>query len=165
MKFVIVILFVTFSIQPLPSKNLSAHVHGKVRLDLATEGRQLLVLLKSPSESFLGFEYKAKSENEKKLVLKVKKEWNESLLSYFGSNSLKDCKITSSQWQQRFEGESHSNIEAEAYINCEHRLAGRTLKVELKEKHKDIKVIHLQLLKEDGTVLNKEISDGFKIKR
>ena len=51
-------------------KNLSAHVHGSVHLDIATDKNQLLVMLKSPSESFLGFEYKAKSKKEKALVKK-----------------------------------------------------------------------------------------------
>jgi hypothetical protein len=45
----------------LYARDLSAHVHGDVFLDIATDKNQLLILLKTPSESFLGFEYKAKT--------------------------------------------------------------------------------------------------------
>jgi len=48
------------------SKNLGAHVHGHVSIDMAVDKNELLVMLNSPADNFLGFEYKAKSEKEKK---------------------------------------------------------------------------------------------------
>ena len=77
------ILFI-FSISNIYAKGLGAHVHGSVRLDIAVEKNQLLVLLNTPAESFLGFEYKAKTKKEKDLVKKVKNEWEKNLLSYLG---------------------------------------------------------------------------------
>ena len=47
------------------AKSLGAHVHGDVYLDVATDKNQLLVMLRTPSDSFLGFEYQASTNKEK----------------------------------------------------------------------------------------------------
>ena len=98
------------------AKSLGPHVHGSVHLDMATDKKQLLVMLKSPAESFLDFEYRPKTRKEKKLQEKVKSQWNQKLLNYLGPQTLKDCKITKSNWKQEFNGQTHSSIIAESYI-------------------------------------------------
>lgn len=137
------------------SKSLGAHVHGLVNLDVAIDKHQMLVMLKTPSESFLGFEYKAKTTKEKALVEQVKRDWNKNLLHYLGKTSLKDCKISSSDWTQKFNGKFHSNIIAESYIDCVKPLKDRSISISFKSKYKSIQSIDLQLLREDGSVINK----------
>jgi hypothetical protein len=137
------------------AKSLGAHVHGLVNLDIAIDNKQMLVMLKTPSESFLGFEYKAKTAKERLLVEQVKTDWNKNILHYLGKNNLKDCKVASSEWRQEFNGKYHSNIVAEAYIDCIKPLKKRPLSISFKQSYKNVLSIDLQLLREDGSVVNK----------
>jgi hypothetical protein len=165
MKKIAIVFLIFFSPKlTLAKKNLSAHVHGVVSLDVASDKKQLLVMLNTPSESFLGFEYKARTKAEKDVVLQVKNEWIMGLISYLGTDVLKDCKVSKSKWEQHFESKVHSRIEAEAYIDCNNILAGRTLSITFSSKHKSINVIHLQLLRENGTVLSKKFNKDFEVK-
>ncbi len=152
------IFLLAAAIMPYSSlaKNLEAHVHGSVNLDIATEKTQILVMLKSPAESFIGFEYKAKTNKEINLVKKVKNQWNNGLLKLLGNNAIKNCKITKSSWYQKFDSKNHSTIFAESYIKCNKLVKGKKLKISLKKIYKNIKQIHLQLIREDGTVINKK---------
>lgn len=158
------ILSLLFTSQ-LYAKNLEAHVHGSVHLDIASEKNELLIMLKSPSESFLGFEHKAKTKEEISKLNSVKTQWSKELINFIGPNVLKDCKISKSNWVQKFSGKNHSSIEAESYISCSKPLRGRTLEVSLKKQFKNIQKIHLQLIRDDGSVVsNKQTKETFKIK-
>ena len=140
------------------AKNLNAHVHGVVNLDVAYEKNELLIMLQSPSESFLGFEYKPKTNDELKKLNSIKNTWNTKVLSLLGKDVLKDCKISKSTLEQKFSGENHSTIFAESYINCKKPLAGRNLEVRLKESYNKIQSVKLQLIRNDGTVVSEEYS-------
>jgi hypothetical protein len=165
MKKIFIFFILVFSPKVIfAKKSLSAHVHGRVYLDIASDKKELLVILKSSSESLLGFEYNARSQREKAILEKVKKEWSQNLLLYLGANELSDCKISNSKWKQHFESKVHSNIEAEAYIDCNNILAGRTLQIAFLSKYKKINVLYLQLLREDGSILSKKFKNDFKIK-
>lgn len=165
MKYIFKILL-TISILTCSSraKNLGSHVHGSVHFDIATDKNQILVMLKSPAESFLGFEYRAKTKDEKMFVSKVKKDWKENLMTYLGKKNLSDCKISKSSWKQTFQGKLHSSISAESYIDCKNPVKGRVLNVSFNSSYPNIRSIHLQLLREDGSVLKKEYQKDFKIK-
>jgi len=139
---------------------LDAHVHGSVNLDIATDGNELLIMLKTPAESFLGFEYKAKSKSEMALVKKVKNQWKTGLIELIGGKALKDCKITKSSWEQVFNGKNHSSIVAESYIKCQKSVSNRTLQVSLKKEYSHIRKINIQLIRENGSVLNKKFSQA-----
>ena len=161
----ILILLVALPLNNLWAKNLQPHVHGSVHLDIAADKNQLLVMLKSPSESFLGFEYPAKTDSEKALVKKVKHQWENKILELLGVQALRDCKITKASWKQEFSGKSHSSIMADSYIRCENSLAKRSLQISFKKTFKRIKTINVQLIREDGSVLNKEYAkETFLIK-
>ena len=161
-KFLILQLLLSLN---LWAKNLQAHVHGSVHLDIATDKNQLLIVLKSPAESFLGFEYLAKTPAEKALVKKLENQWKSELFNNLGAETLKDCKITKASWKQKFSGKSHSSILAEAYIQCENPLKNRLLHISFKKSHNRIKIIKLQLIREDGSVLNKEYAkENFSVK-
>lgn len=159
-------IFLTLFILPINSycQNLSAHVHGSVHLDMATDKKQLLVMLKSPSESFVGFEYKAKTKEENEKVAQVKDDWTNRLIDHIGKEALKDCKISSSTWKQKFESKTHSSILGEAYIDCQKKVAGRELKITFQSQYPKIQVIKVQLLREDGSVLNKKFKKDFTLK-
>ena len=78
----LLILFFLGIVFSASAKNLSSHVHGLVRLEIAYEKNELLIMLSSPAESFLGFEYKAKTKKELELLTQVKKEWKKTSLSF-----------------------------------------------------------------------------------
>ena len=165
MRFFLAFLFLKLLISVnLYAKNLSAHVHGDVHLDIATDKNQLLIMLKAPSESFLGFEYKAKTNKQKELVKQIKEEWDTNLFKNLGASSLKDCSVEKSAWKQQFSGENHSSILAESYVRCSRPLKDRFLEITFKKNYNRIKSIKLQLLREDGSVLSKRYIDSvFKI--
>ena len=165
MNLLILILSIQIFSGNLRAKGLDAHVHGSVLLDIAMEKKQLLLMLKTPSSSFLGFEYKAVSEKDKKIVNRTKSEWNTHLLSYLGKEELKDCHIKKSKWKQKISGKAHSSIIAESLIQCDKPLRGRTLNISFREKYKLINNIKIQLLREDGSILIKKFSKNiFNIK-
>jgi hypothetical protein len=166
MKIILLIIYIIISSENVVAqKSLSAHVHGLVGLDLAVDKNEFLIMLKSPSSSFLSFEYKARSKKEVKQLGIVKKEWEENIIKFLGEDALKDCKIKSYEWKQEFSGENHSEILAESYIMCKKKLAGRELSINLKEKYPNISVIHLQLLRNDGTAVSKRFKKNIiKIK-
>ena len=159
-----ILTFHLFFITGTYAKSLDAHVHGDVYLDIATDNKQLLVMLKTPSETFLGFEYKAKTNKEKKLVKDTKEEWNNNLLNFLGKSISKSCNIDKSNWEQKFSGKNHSSILAESYISCSKPLKRLSIQVSFKSKYKRIKSIKVQLLRENGTTLSKKYSSNkFKI--
>lgn len=140
--------------------SLPSHSHGSVHLDIGVEGKQFLVMLKSPAESFLGFEYSPKSEKEKQALQELKMSWNKNLLLLIEAIDFNDCKISNSKIEQDVESEGHSDISAEAIIICEKDVSGRSLSVELKKSYKRINTIFVQLIRADGTALNQKFDQS-----
>ena len=137
-------------------KHLKAHVHGKVKLDITADKSDLLVEMESPAESFLGFEYRAKTPEEKALVAKVKEDWRGHAFRHF--SPLDDCKIVKSHWKQKFSGKRHSSIVAGIHIRCPESMKKRKLSVSLKKRYPSIDEIHLRLVGEGGLSRKKEFS-------
>lgn len=142
-------------------KDLGAHVHGAVNLDIAVEKNEVLFMLSGPAESFLGFEYRAKTAKEKALVGKVKNEWKNGFPQYFGKKVMSDCKIKRVKWEQEFAGPKHSSVFAEGLLSCKSQIAKRKLTVSLKSQFKRIQVIKVQLLGEAGQIMVKKFKDDF----
>lgn len=158
-------LFLFFLCQATAAKSLEAHVHGALCLDIATEKNDLLIMVKSSAESLLEFEHKAKSKEELETLGKVKDLWGEKITELFGAKTLEDCKITKSDWQQKFSGKPHSTIFIEAYLSCKTPLQKRELEISIIENFRRVKNISLQLMREDGTVYKETHSDKrFKLR-
>lgn len=151
-------LILLFSLKALGS-SLDAHVHGYVNLDIAVDKKELLIMLKTPAESFLGFEYKAKTLKEKQKLEEVRKSWLKDLKVNLGEVALKNCTQKDSKWKQVFMGENHSQIEAEAYFSCKKLLSGKTLLISFKRDYKRIQKINLQVILDNGKIIAKEFSD------
>jgi hypothetical protein len=142
---------------------LGAHVHGLASLDVATEKNQILIMFKSPGFSVFGFGGKPKTENQKTKVNEIKNNWdkNENLFGLKGSK----CQIKSHDFNVKYTGKSHSDVDAELTLECDKDVKGAELEVKIIEKWKKIKEIHLQLLRADGTVGSKKFKDKvYKIK-
>ena len=141
----------------------SAHVHGDLRLSMVAEKRELHIVVETPAVSLLGFEHKAKSDKEKKMVAELKKNFTDNFLSYLGPEQLSDCQLADSKFEQKFEG-NHSAIYSELRIKCDKDVGKRRLSVALKSHYGHIDHIELNLIRHDGSVLKKEFKDKvFKI--
>lgn len=160
-KLLFTILITAISIE---ANALDAHVHGVVYLDIATDKNQILIMVKSPADSFLGFEHRPKTKAQEELILKIKKQWNSNLLNYLGSDKLEDCSVSESTWKHTFSGKNHSNINAQAYISCKKPLINRVLRISLFEKYKNIHQVELQVLKDNGKIIkDKKHNKAFSI--
>jgi hypothetical protein len=140
---------------------LDAHVHGKVSLDIAVEGKQLLIMLKSPAESFLGFEYQPKKEIDIQKHEQVKNQWMTKIGELFDWSPLvcEQDKDQRPKWSQEFSSKNHSSITAEVTLNCDQLLAGRTLRVLLKEKYVGIQEVNVQTITSKGESILKTYKD------
>jgi hypothetical protein len=136
------------------AKSLGTHVHGSVGLDMAVEKNQILVLLKGPTESFLGFEYRPKTSEEKNKFQKLKHDFGPGLKKLLGVDN---CDIKNNTFKQLFKGKNHSEIQIETYFNCESPLRGKKIAIKLKKYYPGMESIHLQLIREDGTVVNQKV--------
>ena len=87
---------------------------------------------------------------------RVKKSWVLGFDKYLGELSLEDCSITDAKWKQEFTGKNHSNIFAEGYLRCKKPLQGRKLTISLKDNYARIQTIGVQVLKENGQVINEK---------
>ena len=143
---------------------LDAHVHGVVNLDIAVDKTEMLIIIKSPSDSFLGFEYKAKVDQEKGTVLKVKDFFTKTPFRIFNEEELKKCIVTNSSWKQEFSGENHSSLIIEAYLKCPFKLEGKSLSLSIFDTYPKIKSVHLQVLSENLNYKKILKDKRFKIK-
>lgn len=153
MKLVIVVMLII-------SQNvfaLGAHVHGLAGLDIATDKKQILVMFKSPGFSVVGFEHKPKTKEQKEKLSLIKKQWlkNQNLFLF---KNLK-CNIKSKDFKVLYTGKSHSEINAEMTLECDKEVKGHDVKLMLMQTWRSIKEIHLQVLREDGSVVSKKIHE------
>lgn len=132
---------------------LGAHVHGFASIDIASEKKQILIMFKTPGFSAFGFGHKPKTKKQKAVFNKVKKSWvqNENLFNLKGVK----CKIESKKFDVKYIG-SHSDVSAEMTLNCDKDVSASELQINIIKNWENIKEVHLQLLKSDGSVLSKK---------
>ena len=141
-----------------------AHVHGQAKLDMAVDQNQLLVMVQAPAESFFGFEYKPKTEAEKKKAQQAEDLWRNNLTALFDVSDV-SCKVTKTQWKQEFSSASHSEIKAEGYFDCAKPLRGKELVIKLKDQFERMLIINYQLIRSDSTAdSGKKEAKTFQVK-
>jgi hypothetical protein len=142
--------------------NLSAHEHGVVKLAFALEGKTIDIEVDGPSESFLGFEHKPTSTDDKLAYNRASELWNKEILTkviMFPSNL--NCQIETSKFIQNFSDPAetknkksgeHSEIEATAKLTCNGgSFKGADVKIGLKDKFPNIKKLKLDIIDADKT--------------
>jgi hypothetical protein len=95
-----------------------AHAHGVAEMNIAIEGRQLLITLESPADNFLGFEHSPKTDAEKATFKKVSEQLqNASVL--FVPDAAAQCKAAAPVVKMPdFSKGGHSDIDAEYRFEC-----------------------------------------------
>ncbi len=132
-----------------------AHVHGAVALDIAVEGNQLLIMMKSASDSILGFERKEKTKAEKAKIKKEKNLWLKDNSKLFKTTAELGCKIAKKSWKIERQSVTHSEVVGELQYKCDKALNGSVLKVMIKSIYPKTEKISIQMIKADGSVLEK----------
>ncbi|MBY0415091.1 MAG: DUF2796 domain-containing protein [Bdellovibrionales bacterium] len=141
-------------------KGLGAHEHGSIKLDLAASEKTLEIDLDGPAESFLGFEYLAKTVKDKKTFEDAKTLWTKDLLTkLFVLDKKLGCKVTEVKFEQVVDSDEdhkdehgkkeagvHSDIEATAKIVCAQNLMNQSLSVAVKKNFPHIKKLTIDLV-------------------
>jgi len=157
-KLLVSILFFSYSYA------LDAHVHGVVNIDIAVEKNKLLLMVKSPADSLLGFEYSPRTKSEKDTMSKVKSLLTQYPQKLFKGEKLKSCTVSSSEWEHEFSGRNHSSIFSETYLKCNFKLVGTKLRLSIFELFSRVKLVNLQVLSEKTNLSKKIKEKNFEIK-
>ncbi len=156
---------------------LGAHEHGAIKLGMAIEKNNIEIDLDGPTESFIGFEYLPKSENEKKVFNDLKIIWEKELFKFIAFDKKLNCAISESHLNQiidqketaefqknikdpkKKEAGVHSDIKAKAKIKCNANLSGTIAVISLKKHFNKIKKLTLDLISIETKTLeiNQEI--------
>lgn len=141
-------------------KSTAAHVHGTIKIEMAVEDKKINIDIDGPAESFVGFEYKAKSKAEKKAWANAENLWKKDLITkLFVLDKGLGCVVTKATFEQEVdekhetknskgkqEAGVHSDIEAKAEITCAKDMAGQVLIVAIKKHFPNIHKLAVELI-------------------
>jgi hypothetical protein len=96
------------------------HEHGKVTLNVALDGQQLIVELDAPADNVIGFEHAPRTDAEKAKV-RDQAAWlqaGKGLIAFSTSAACRfqESKLEAPQWK---EGESHADYEVRLTYHCD----------------------------------------------
>ena len=99
-------LAVLFFASPVfAESSLSAHLHGHVNLNVAADVKTDFFEVHSPSQSFLGFEHRPKTDQQKNQWASVKNRWEKKTSELFQIEPSLACKVTQAHIEMHFEEE------------------------------------------------------------
>lgn len=138
-----------------------AHEHGKINLDIAFEGKSGIIMLHGSAEAFLGFEHKAKTKAEKKVVNSLKESTSkiESLITFdkslkckstrtfFGFNKIEDHDDHDDhdhKHEKKHEG--HQNFKISYNVECSKTVEKTKVSFDFSKALKSIHEVELQFI-------------------
>lgn len=117
------------------------HTHGTVTAKLAADGNKIILNLKFPQDTFVGFEHQPKNDAEKKAFAEAKgKLTSASLLSW--PKGL-ECSEVKAEIKQESKGK-HMDVHFNAEYSCKKISAGQKLTFKLGEVFSKAKVVELE---------------------
>ena len=150
---------IAFFASPVFAENsLSAHLHGHVKLNVAADGKTFFVEINSPSQSFLGFEQRPQTDQQKSIWTSVKNQWEKTISELFQIDPSFECKVTKAHMDMHFEKEEghHHHDEADkAHKEKSHDES----KHHSHQKHEPLKGEHSEIKAEAMFLCNKDIKD------
>ena len=153
-------LAVLFLASPVfAESSLKAHLHGHVELNVAADGKTLFLEVHSPSQSFLGFEQKPQTNQQKNIWISVKNQWEKKTSELFQIDPSLDCKVTQSHMGMHFEDEDEHHQHDE--VNKAHQEESRQ-----ESNHQShvrlepLKISHSEIKAEATFSCNREIKDS-----
>lgn len=134
-----------------------AHVHGKAQLQVAGEGTDLLVSLRSPAANFLGFEHTPQTEKERKTANQAR-DFLQKVAQWLGLEG-GNCRIASVDIGNAEAHEHHTDIEVEAMFHCAKLAELQGLSLELFSEFPAVETIELEWVieqRQGSAVLSRE---------
>ena len=135
--------------------SLHAHEHGAIKLEMAVDQKNIEIDLDGPAESFLGFEYRPKSDREKEIFNRHQLNWTQHLNSFISFDKNLKCLVKEASFKQvidkvidkdidkdessvtkrinKKEEGVHSDIEASAKIGCAKNVSGSIVTISLRK--------------------------------
>ena len=158
-QFYFYIAVVFFASPVFAESSLSAHLHGHVKLNVAADRKTLFVEVHSPSQSFLGFEQRPQTDQQKNIWTSVKNQWEKKISELFQIDPSLECKVTKAHIGMHFDEEEdhHHHDEAnkthkeESHDESEHHSH---------EKNEPLKGEHSEIKAEAIFLCNKEIKNS-----
>jgi hypothetical protein len=123
-----------------------AHVHGSAELSIAFDGLQGKIEFKSPSDSFVGFEHKAKSAADKKTRDKAFKKFETNISEIISFDKSLTCQITKDKIEIFAESDTHSDTSASFTAKCEKSPLGTKITFNFQKFFPQLKDIDAQIL-------------------
>lgn len=146
------------------SKNLGAHEHGAIKLEIGVIGKIIELDLDGPAESFLGFEYTPKSKKEKNTFKEAETLWTKDLLTkLFIFDKKLECSSSEASFIQDFKSGVHSNIEAKAKIICNKDLLSQSLLVSVKKYFPHVKKLSIDVVGSETKSYNSRAIEEIKL--
>jgi len=144
-KKIIPLLLLSLPAFSLALENHKPHVHGTVSLDVAVDESSVLIMLKTPAQSILGFEKKIETAQEKAEVKKYQTLWTEGYKTFISFEGIEKCKPQDISWKLEGAGKEHSEVKAEMTLVCPFKIEV-ILKFDLKKYSSSILQSHYQYL-------------------
>lgn len=155
----------------------SAHQHGHVSFEMAIDGMKGAVEIKGPGESFVGFEHKAKTKEEKKAVKELEGNLIAKGISYIGLADELECKLSAHRidWiydvhddhghdhghdkhkkDDKHKGE-HGELKVSYQFECKKMIKSTTLNIGLFKAFSNIKELEVAILPSSGNAFALEL--------
>ncbi|NBU25835.1 MAG: DUF2796 domain-containing protein [Gammaproteobacteria bacterium] len=93
------------------------HVHGEVTLNIALEGRKLLLEIEAPADQALGFERSPRDDLERAAV-KAVDEWFRSGRSMLGVPRAAGCRLVEAKFTPPKLGSGHADYNGRYLFDC-----------------------------------------------
>lgn len=129
-----------------------AHVHGTAKLNIAMEGKTLILALESPMESLLGFEHAPHNPREQAVVDALKQQLStpDQLFDLPGKAGCKSTTITlaSPLFEDKYHTHNghHADLDAEFVYECSQSSRLKGLNVRLFEQFPHLRKIDVQIV-------------------
>ncbi|MFL9711834.1 DUF2796 domain-containing protein [Methylobacillus sp. Pita1] len=137
---------------PAHAHEQHAHVHGAAKLNIAIEGRSLILALESPMESLLGFEHAPRNSQEQAAVDALKKQLSKPA-QLFELPAKAECENTAIDLESPlFEHDihqhdsHHADLDAEFAYECKQPGQLKRLSVQLFERFPHLHKIDVQIV-------------------
>lgn len=152
-----------------------AHVHGAAEVNIAVEGKKVMVELRTPSEGVMGFEHEAKSDADKKkkdaALKRMEEKFGEMIVfdkklgckSQGGSVTLvRTDEKSGKDAQSGAKSGEHREVRASYQYECDNAPAGSRVKFGITKVFPAIHEVKVQVIgdtKQSGATIKKDRGD------
>ena len=149
MKLFAIILFLSCAVsahKKSEHREHAIHAHGAGALGIAFEGTKGSIEFKIPSESIFGFEYKAKSDQDKKTRDDALAKLENKISEMLEFDPSLNCKIQKEKIEVVAETSKHSDVVATYSVMCDKSPVGSEVTFNFQKQFPKIKGLGVQFI-------------------